>query len=156
MSFFFSSDYPKALRPFSVAIVHAEFNAPLMEKLLEQTLKGLKKCGIAEAAIEVVAVPGSLEIPFLARKLMETGDFDGIIALGIVIRGETYHFELVATETVRGIMELNLEGNIPVISGILAVENEAQAVARLEKGLEFAKGLVQMMNLNSGFEIPEE
>lgn len=148
MSFFFSSNIPKAQKPFSVAIVRSEFNADLTERLLDETIKGLRKCDINENAIEVFDVPGALEIPFAAQKIMQTGDFDGIIALGVVIRGETYHFELVANESTRGITELNLEGSIPIICGILTTENEAQALARIPKGFEFAKSLVQMMNLS--------
>ena len=155
MSFFFSSDFPKAEKPFSVAIVHAEFNAPLVEKLLENTIKGLKKCGIAETAVEVVSVPGSLEIPFLAKKLLETGDFDGIIALGIIIRGETYHFEIVAEESARALMDLTLDG-FAVGNGILTVENEAQAIVRatpdqLDKGGGAAKAAIAMMALKERF-----
>lgn len=155
MSFFFSSDFPKAEKAFSVAIVRTEFNEAFVDKLLEITLKSLKKCGIPEEAVEIFSVPGALEIPFLSQKVMQTGDFDGIICLGLVLRGETYHFEIVANEAARGIMELNLEGNIPLINGVLTVNTEEQASARLEKGVDFAKALVNMMNLNQRF-LPEE
>lgn len=156
MSFFFSSDFPKVKKNFSVAIVHAEYNEELVQRILEHTFKGLKKCGVAEEAIEIFSVPGALELPFMIKKVMATGDFDGVIALGVVIRGETLHFELVANEASRGLMELNLHGQIPVICGLLCTENEEQVKARFEKGIEFAKSLVQMMNLNLEFENEEE
>ncbi len=134
-----------------MAIVHAKYNEEMVEKILESCWKGLKKCGVSEEAMEMFSVPGALELPFAVKKVLETGDFDGVIALGVVIRGETYHFDLVANESARGLMDLNLKGEIPVICGVLCTENAEQVRARFEKGLEFAKSLVEMMNLNSDF-----
>ncbi len=156
MSIFFRSDHPQADKPFSVAIVRAEYNDDYVAKLLEYAIKGLSQCGIDKKAIEIVSVPGCLEIPFAAKKLMDTADFDGIIALGVVLRGETHHFEIVAQESARGIMDLNSKGEIPVICGILAVNTEAQADERLTKGTEFAHALVSMMNLSSSLAREQE
>ncbi|MBI5415027.1 6,7-dimethyl-8-ribityllumazine synthase [Candidatus Peregrinibacteria bacterium] len=147
MSFFFSNSFPQAQNPYSVAIIRSEFNETLTAKLLSYAEKGFKKCGIPEDLIEIFSVPGALEIPFATKKILDTGNFDGILALGIVIRGETYHFELVANESARGILELSMEGSIPIINGILTTENEVQITQRLEKGMEFAASLVKMMNL---------
>ncbi len=148
MSLFSFSNFPKALQPFSVAIVRTEFNEELVDKLADVTIKGLKKCSVSAEAMEVFTVPGALEIPFSVKRIMDTGDFDGIIALGVVIQGETRHFEIVTNESARGVMELNLEGTIPIINGILAVNNPEQAIERLEKGYDFSSSLTQMMNMN--------
>lgn len=156
MSFFFSSDWPRAEKPYSVAIIRAEFHDDLTTKLLENTLKGLRKCNISEGAIEIFEVPGALETAFAARKILDTNDFDGILVLGLVLRGETYHFEVVSNESARALTELNLEANIPVVNGILTLEAVEQFAPRLEKGMEFAKTLVRMMNFTSIFESPAE
>jgi len=146
---FWRGDFPTAREDFRVAIVVAEFNNEFTEALLENTVRGLVKCGIAEENIETVWVPGSFELPFAVQKLTAK-DFDSIIALGCIIRGETLHFELVAENCASGIMRVNLESEIPVIFGVLAVETAEQAAERIPLGMDFAKSAVKMMNFREG------
>ena len=95
-----------------------------------------------------MTVPGALEIPFALQKLVETGEFDGLVALGAVIRGETYHFELVSNESAAGITRICLESGLPIANGILTCDTDEQAQARVEvKGADCAKAVVEMANL---------
>jgi 6,7-dimethyl-8-ribityllumazine synthase len=115
----------------------------------------LIKLGVSQSDIKLVTVPGALEIPFALQKLAETGEFDGLVALGAVIRGETYHFEIVAGESARGIMALTMDG-IAIGNGILTVENEAQAIVRADpkqkdKGGEAAIAAMALLNLQNRF-----
>ena len=145
---FWRGDFPAADENFRVAIAVAEFNADFTENLLHETVRGLKKCGISRENIEIFSVPGSFELPFAAQKL-SAKNFDGIIALGVIIRGETAHFELVAENAAAGLLRVNLESEIPVIFGVLAVENENQAAERIALGADFAKSAVKMMNFRA-------
>ena len=111
------------------AIIEARYYDAIGDLLLQGATAALKAAG---AEYDVFAVPGALEIPTAARMLTENGDFDGVIALGCVIRGETYHFEIVAGESSRGLMRVSLEDMLPVGNGILTVENEAQALVRAD------------------------
>ena len=96
---------------------------------------------------EVFRVPGALEIPLALQWLAQSGRFDALAALGVVIRGETYHFEIVADESARGVMEVSLEYGLPIANGILTTEDEAQAQARLDKGAEAVRVAVEMARL---------
>jgi 6,7-dimethyl-8-ribityllumazine synthase len=125
------------------AIVTARFYAALADWLEDGARRGLRDCGVAETDIDVVAVPGCFEIPLVARRLIVAGEYDGIVALGVVIRGDTPHFEYVAGECARGIMTVQLSTGVPIGFGILTTETMAQAEERadpkrLDKGHEAA------------------
>ena len=94
-------------------------------------------------------MPGALEIPMALQWLAQSGRFDALVALGVVIRGETYHFEIVSNESSRGVMEVQLETGVPVANGILTTENEAQTEARMTKGAEAARVAVEMARLKA-------
>ena len=147
MSLFGFSSFPKAKKEYSVAIVVSDFNEEITENMTDRTIRALKKCGIEIENIAVLHVSGAFEIPFIVKALQKKEEFDGIIALGAIIRGETPHFDYISSECTRGIMDCNLNGNIPVIFGILTCDTEEQAQERIEKGDEFAIALVNQMNL---------
>ena len=132
----------------SVAIVQARFNADITGKLAEACLAELAALGVDAANIRHVTVPGALEVPVALQALADTEQFDALIALGCIIRGETYHFELVANESGAGVSRVSLDANLPVANAILTVENEAQAWARADdKGRDAARVAVEMANL---------
>ena len=131
-----------------IGIVRARFNQALTEKLAEACLSELDRLDVEEGDIRHVTVPGALEIPLALKAMAESGDFDALIALGCVIRGETYHFELVANESGAGVTRVALDSGVPVANAILTVENEAQAWARVDdKGADAARVAVEMANL---------
>lgn len=127
-----------------IAIVYSQFNSFLVEKLLKDTVSELEKLKTNE--IKTYSVPGALEIPLAAKKIIKTKKFDLVIALGIVIEGETYHFKHVSEESIRGLTNISLETETPVISGILTVKSEKQAKERLKRGREFARSAVHILN----------
>ena len=132
----------------SIAIVQARFNADITGKLAEACLAELATLGVEPGNIRLVMVPGALEVPVALQALADTEDFDALIALGCIIRGETYHFELVAHESGAGVSRVALDNTLPVANAILTVENEAQAWARAEdKGRDAARVAVEMANL---------
>ena len=131
-----------------LGIVASRFNDALASKLLERAQREAKKLG---AQSSVVSVPGALEIPLALQWMAQSGQFDALVAIGAVIRGETYHFEVVANESARGIMEVALESGLPIANGILTTEDEAQAEARLEKGAEAVRVAVEMAKLRQQF-----
>ena len=131
-----------------VAIVQARFNADITGKLAEACLAELATLGVAAHNIRHVTVPGALEVAVALQAMAESDEFDALIALGCIIRGETYHFELVANESGAGVTRVSLEHTLPVANAILTVENEAQAWARTdEKGRDAARVAVEMANL---------
>jgi 6,7-dimethyl-8-ribityllumazine synthase len=135
-----------------VLIVEARFYAHLNDLLLDGARTALQEAG---HDYEVITVPGALEIPGAIALADQTGDYDAFVALGVVIRGETYHFEIVAGESARGLMALALDG-VPIGNGILTVENEEQALVRADsaqkdKGGEAAKAALAMLALKSRF-----
>ncbi len=131
-----------------IGIVRARFNDAITRKLAEACLAELERLDVDEADIRQVTVPGALEVPVALKAMADTGDFDALIALGCVIRGETYHFELVANESGAGVTRVALDHALPVANAILTVENEAQAWARAEdKGRDAARVAVEMANL---------
>ncbi|MFN3943348.1 MAG: 6,7-dimethyl-8-ribityllumazine synthase [Allosphingosinicella sp.] len=135
-----------------ILIVEARFYDHLNDLLIAGARAAIEAAGHAH---ETVTVPGALEIPAAIALAAETGRYDAFVALGVVIRGETYHFEIVANESARGIMALSLDG-LAVGNGILTVENEAQALARArpddkDKGGEAAKAALAMLDLRSRF-----
>ena len=131
-----------------IGIVRARFNEALTSKLAQACLAELDRLDVDAEDIRHVSVPGALEIPLALKALAESGEFDALVALGCVIRGETYHFELVANESGAGVTRVALDHGVPVANAILTVENEAQAWARAEdKGRDAARVAVEMANL---------
>lgn len=142
-----------------IGIVQARFNADVGHGLLSSCLAELKRLGVVDEDILHVTVPGALEIPLALQKMAETQQFDALIALGAVIRGETYHFELVSNESGAGITRIGLDYGIPVANAVLTTETDEQAVARMvEKGADAARVAVEMANLLMALEElhPEE
>lgn len=133
-------------------IVEARFYDHLNDMLIAGAKAAIKTAG---HECEVITVPGALEIPGAIALADESGDFDGFVAIGVVIRGETYHFEIVAGESARGIMALTMDGT-PIGNGILTVENEEQALVRADpaqkdKGGEAAKAAIALLALRERF-----
>lgn len=133
-------------------IVEARFYNHLNDQLVAGAKAAIKAAGHSS---EVITVPGALEIPAAIALADSTGDYDGYVAIGVVIRGETYHFEIVAGESARGIMALSMDG-LPIGNGILTVENEEQALVRADpaqkdKGGEAAKAAVALYALKEKF-----
>jgi 6,7-dimethyl-8-ribityllumazine synthase len=127
-----------------LGIVASRFNEALAGPLLERARREAERLG---AATSVVNVPGALEIPLALQWLAQSGRFDALVAIGAVIRGETYHFEIVASESARGVMEVALQFGLPVANGILTTDDEAQAQARLDKGAEAVRVALEMARL---------
>ena len=127
-----------------IGVVHSRFNEDICNALLESARAELKKAG---ATAEFVAVAGALEIPLALQWMAQSGRFDALAAIGVVIRGDTYHFEVVAGESARGLMDVALETGLPVANGILTVDTEAQAVARKDKGAEAIRVAIEMAQL---------
>jgi 6,7-dimethyl-8-ribityllumazine synthase len=134
------------------ALIVGRFNDFITERLLDGALDALRRSGAREEDIEVVKVPGSFEIPLIAKKMAAKGRFDAIIALGAVIRGATPHFDYVAAEVSKGIAAVSLESGVPVIFGVVTTENIEQAIERAgtkagNKGWSAAMAAVEMANL---------
>ena len=135
-------------KQYSVGIVVADFNSDITEKLLDGAKKLLLERGFQENNIKIVHVPGSFEIPLMCQNLARTKKFDGLIALGAVIKGETDHYQFVAGETSRGIMTVMLEESIPISFGVITVSNIKQAEDRSgknNKGADSAEALLEMI-----------
>jgi len=129
-----------------VGIARARFNEEIGAKLLEACRKRLAELKVTE--VTVVSVPGSLEAPLALQKLATTEKYDALVALGAVIRGDTYHFEVVANESASGLMQVQLDSGIPVANGILTADTEEQAAKRAaQKGRDCAEVAVEMANL---------
>lgn len=141
-----------------IAIVVGRFNEYAGRGELEACLDELKKLGVPEDNITVMRVPGALEIPMALSMIARSSPYvDAMIALGAVIRGETYHFEVVSNESARGIMDLQLKTGIPIANGILTCETDEQAVERLEiKGRDCARCAVEMANYSLAFQALRE
>jgi len=127
-----------------LGVVHSRFNEPIGELLLAAAREEIARAG-AEA--EYVAVAGSLEIPIALQWMAQSGRFDALVAIGAVIRGETYHFEVVANESARGLMDVALQFGIPVANGILTTDDETQAASRKDKGAEAVRVALEMAQL---------
>jgi 6,7-dimethyl-8-ribityllumazine synthase len=140
-----------------VAIVVARFNKPVCDGLLASCTEELARLGVADDDVLVVSVAGALEIPLALQKLAQLGSFDALIALGAVIRGETYHFEIVSNEMAAGINRIGLDTGVPIANGVLTCETDAQAEARMvEKGSDCAKVAVEMANLCADLQVHED
>ncbi len=135
-------------RDLRIGIVQARFNAALTDKLAQACLAELLTLGVAGKHVKHVLVPGALEIGVALLAMAETNEFDALVALGCIIRGETYHFELVANESGAAVTRVSLDHQVPIANAILTVENEAQAWARVDdKGRDAARVAVEMANL---------
>ncbi|MGV8891669.1 MAG: 6,7-dimethyl-8-ribityllumazine synthase [Burkholderiaceae bacterium] len=131
-----------------IGIVQSRFNPDVCHGLLSACIAELKHLGVAAEDILHVSVPGALEIPLALQKMADSQQFDALIALGAVIRGETYHFELVSNESGAGITRVCLDAGIPIANAVLTTENDEQAEARMaEKGVDAARVAVEMANL---------
>ena len=133
-------------------VVVSRFNDFITSNLLLGTLEGFKESGVDKADLKILKVPGAFEIPQAAKKLCSTGSIDAVVCLGAVIRGETSHFDYICAEASRGIGQVGLEFNIPVLFGVLTTENLEQAIARSgsaasNKGRETALAAVEMATL---------
>ena len=135
-------------RDLRIGIVQALFNAALTDKLAAACLAELQTLGVDAKHIRHITVPGALEVALALSALAESEDFDALIALGCIIRGETYHFELVANESGAAVTRISLDREVPIANAILTVENQTQAWARAEeKGRDAARVAVEMANL---------
>jgi 6,7-dimethyl-8-ribityllumazine synthase len=138
-------------RDLRIGIVQARFNTSITEALWAACRRELLTLGVLEKNLTHVTVPGALEIPVALQAMADKSRYDALIALGCIIRGETYHFELVANESAAGITRLTLDYQVPIANAILTTEDEAQALARQEeKGTDAARVAVEMANLLEG------
>lgn len=131
-----------------IGIAMSRFNIDVCEGLLGACTATLLKQGVAEKDVVLATVPGALEIPLVLQKMAKSGKFDALIALGAIIRGETYHFELVANESGNGVTRVALDSGIPIANAILTTEDDDQALVRMsEKGTDAALVAIEMANL---------
>jgi 6,7-dimethyl-8-ribityllumazine synthase len=131
-----------------IGIVMSRFNLPVCEGLLSACVDELKRLGVADGDMAIADVPGALEIPLVLQTMAQSGRYDALVALGAVIRGETYHFEVVANDSCRAVMDVQLDTGIPIANGILTCESDEQAEVRMrQKGSDCAQAAVEMANL---------
>ena len=131
-----------------VGIAMSRFSPEIGEGLLSGCLDELQRLGVKAENILLVTVPGALELPLALQRLTQSANVDALVALGCVIRGETYHFEIVSNESARGISDVQLTTGIPIANAVLTTENDDQALARMvEKGGDAARAAIEMANL---------
>ncbi len=131
-----------------IGIVMSRFNTDISDGLYSACIDELKRLGIAAADITVGNVPGALEIPLVLQTMAQSGKYDALIAIGCVIRGETYHFEIVSNESARGVLDVQLKTGIPIANAVLTTEDDDQALVRMKiKGTEAAQAAIEMVNL---------
>ncbi|HCA26310.1 MAG TPA: 6,7-dimethyl-8-ribityllumazine synthase [Betaproteobacteria bacterium] len=131
-----------------VGVVMSRFNIDVSEGLLGACTGGLLECGVAAEDIVLATVAGALEIPVTLKKMAESGKFDALVAVGAVIRGDTYHFEIVSNESASGVTRVQLDYGVPVANGILTTDTDEQALERMAvKGREAALTAIEMTNL---------
>jgi len=136
-----------------IAVVRSLYNREITDKLLESCLKELTAGGLRADSIKVVAVPGAFELPYACQKMILLKKFDAVVALGAVIKGETPHFDYIALNTARGIMDVSLKFGIPVIFGVLTTNSLSQAKARIkggkrgDKGKEAARAALKLLTI---------
>ena len=132
----------------TIGIVQARFNAPITNALAEACKQELIALGVLEKNIDLVQVPGALEVPMALQAMAAKLKYDALVALGCIIRGETYHFELVANESGAGVSRVSLDAQVPIANAIITTENMEQAIARqTDKGRDAARVAVEMANL---------
>jgi 6,7-dimethyl-8-ribityllumazine synthase len=151
---YFEGDLQAKGKKFGVVV--SRFNSFIAERLLDGALDTLRRSGADDGAIEVARVPGAFEIPLMAQKMARSGRYDAVICLGAVIRGATSHYDLVSSEAAKGIAQVSLEHEIPVIFGVLTTDSIEQAIERAgskagNKGSEAAAVAVEMANLLRAF-----
>lgn len=135
-------------KDLSIGLVMSRFNHEIGEGLLSACMEELVKLGIQVKDIELISVPGALEIPFALQQMAASDEYNALIALGAVIRGDTYHFEIVATQSATAIMQLQLEYELPIVNAILTTNDDEQALTRMtKKGTEAARVAIEMANL---------
>ena len=135
-------------RGLRVGVVQSRFNQDVGAGLCSGCLTELARLGVAEADVTFTTVPGALELPLALQAMAQSGRFDALVALGAVIRGETYHFEIVSNESARGITDVQLNTGIPIANAVLTTENDDQALVRMvQKGTEAAQAAIEMANL---------
>ena len=131
-----------------IGIVMGRFNVDVGDGLLSACAAALAKMGVAKKDLRIVTVPGALEIPLALKAMAISGQYDALIALGAVIRGDTYHFEIVSNESARGITDVQLETGTPIANGILTTDTDEQAEARMaQKGADCALAAIEMAHL---------
>ncbi|MBV8658955.1 MAG: 6,7-dimethyl-8-ribityllumazine synthase [Burkholderiales bacterium] len=131
-----------------IGIVMGRFNTDVCHGLLSACVDELKRMGVADQDVLLTTVPGALEIPLVLQTMAKSGRFDALVALGAVIRGETYHFELVSNESGSGVTQVGLDTGLPIANAILTTENDDQALVRMqEKGADAARVAVEMARL---------
>ena len=131
-----------------IGIVMSRFNKDICEGLLSACERELLRLGVARDDILIVNIPGALEHPLALQKMAQSGKFNALVAIGSIVRGETYHFEVVSNESARGITDVQLKTGVPVANAILTLENDAQGHARMmEKGTDAARVAIEMANL---------
>jgi 6,7-dimethyl-8-ribityllumazine synthase len=132
-----------------IGIVSSRFNQEIVAQLLARADAELAVLGVRAEDVMRTSVAGALEIPLALQWMAQSGRFDALVAIGAVVRGDTYHFEVVANESARGVMDVALEFGIPVANGILTTDDEAQALARADKGAEAVRVAVEMARLRN-------
>lgn len=131
-----------------IGITMSRFNTDICEGLLSACERELLRLGVAKDDILLITVPGALEHPIALKRLAQSGKFDALIAIGSIVRGETYHFEVVSNESARGITDVQLQTGVPIANAVLTLENDDQGYARMsEKGTDAARVAVEMANL---------
>ncbi|HSG63633.1 MAG TPA: 6,7-dimethyl-8-ribityllumazine synthase [Gammaproteobacteria bacterium] len=131
-----------------IGIVMSRYNQEIGEGLLSSCTAALVKHGVSASDMLIVTVPGALEAPIVLQKMANSGRFDALVVLGAVVRGETYHFEVVANESAGGITSVTLDTGVPIANGILTTDDEDQALVRMsQKGTECALAAIEMANL---------
>ncbi|GIT22940.1 MAG: 6,7-dimethyl-8-ribityllumazine synthase [Pseudomonadota bacterium] len=148
-------NYTNATARYGIAITR--FNSFIVDRLLDGALDALRKQGVQDRDITIVKVPGSYELPLTVKKMIESGSYDAVIALGAVIRGGTPHFEYVAGECVKGLSQVSLNTGIPIAFGVLTVDTIEQAIERAgtkagNKGAEAALTAIEMLSLTRQLE----
>ena len=139
-----------AAQGMRIGVVQSRFNADIGDGLRSGCLTELARLGVADGDITFSTVPGALELPLALQTMAQSGRFDALVALGAVIRGETYHFEIVSNESARGITDVQLNTGIPIANAVLTTENDDQALVRMvQKGAEAAQAAVEMANLTN-------
>ena len=142
---------------FRFAVVVSRWNSELTSRLRDGAVEALTKAGAPKEAIEILSVPGAFELPLASMKAAETGLFDAVIALGVVIRGETPHFDFVAGQAAAGLMQASMDTGVPVMFGVITANTQEQAEARCggsvgNKGYEAAMSAIEMANLSREIE----
>jgi 6,7-dimethyl-8-ribityllumazine synthase len=135
-------------RGLRIGVVQARFNENIGEGLRSGCLAELARLGVAEPDVTYATVPGALELPLALQAMAQCGRFDALVALGAVIGGETYHFEIVSNESARGITDVQLNTGVPIANAVLTTENDDQALVRMvQKGAEAAQAAVELAQL---------